>query len=233
MHYIRTSFAVMAQQGNKQAAPRMGAQSDLGRAGAVRHLSDQAVRLQRLRLHLLQPRQPRALEPAVEGHRPRGADRRPALRHQRGAQQERRLHQRDHHRVDPRAHQGRGDADHRRRRGARPARCTTRSNCRTTRASRSAASCRSMQHPDGDWVVRDLAGALRRQAARAEAVAKARPAHRRGVRELARPERRRHRGAERAKVIGNVDTKRAAPSGAASFQAIRRKPVHGATDGCR
>jgi formyl-CoA transferase len=30
MHYIRTSFAVMAQQGNKQAAPRMGAQSTSG-----------------------------------------------------------------------------------------------------------------------------------------------------------------------------------------------------------
>jgi formyl-CoA transferase len=30
MHYIRTSFAVMAQQGNKKAAPRMGAQSTSG-----------------------------------------------------------------------------------------------------------------------------------------------------------------------------------------------------------
>ena len=30
MHYIRTSFAVMAQQGNKTAAPRMGAQSTSG-----------------------------------------------------------------------------------------------------------------------------------------------------------------------------------------------------------
>jgi formyl-CoA transferase len=30
MHYIRTSFAVMNQQGNKQAAPRMGAQSTSG-----------------------------------------------------------------------------------------------------------------------------------------------------------------------------------------------------------
>jgi crotonobetainyl-CoA:carnitine CoA-transferase CaiB-like acyl-CoA transferase len=30
MHYIRTSFAVMAQGGNKQAAPRMGAQSTSG-----------------------------------------------------------------------------------------------------------------------------------------------------------------------------------------------------------
>src|ERR1700739_4475088 len=30
MHYIRTSFAVMNQQGNKKAAPRMGAQSTSG-----------------------------------------------------------------------------------------------------------------------------------------------------------------------------------------------------------
>ena len=30
MHYIRTSFAVMAQQGNKKAAPRMGAQTTSG-----------------------------------------------------------------------------------------------------------------------------------------------------------------------------------------------------------
>ena len=30
MHYIRTSFAVMNQQGNKEAAPRMGAQSTSG-----------------------------------------------------------------------------------------------------------------------------------------------------------------------------------------------------------
>jgi crotonobetainyl-CoA:carnitine CoA-transferase CaiB-like acyl-CoA transferase len=30
MHYIRTSFAVMAQKGNKEAAPRMGAQSTSG-----------------------------------------------------------------------------------------------------------------------------------------------------------------------------------------------------------
>jgi len=30
---------------------------------------------------------------------------------------------------------------------------------------KSAASCRSCSNPDGDWKMRDLAGALRRQAA--------------------------------------------------------------------
>ena len=87
MHYIRTSFAVMAQGGQQEGGAAHGRAEHLGRAGPVRHLPVQAGRLQRLRLRLLQPRQPRALGPAAQGHRPRGADRRPALRHQRGAQQ--------------------------------------------------------------------------------------------------------------------------------------------------
>src|SRR5712691_11216939 len=47
--------------------------------------------------------------------------------------------------------------------------------------------------------MRELAGPLRRQAARIEALAQARPAHRRGVRKVAQDEPRRYRLAARGK----------------------------------
>ena len=92
---------------------------------------------------------------------------------------QRRLHQRNHHRVDQEPHQGRGDEDHRR------GRCAGRRRPRHPRTVE-RRELRRARHHAGDeapgWrlEVRDLAGPLRRQAARTEAVAEARPAHRRG-----------------------------------------------------
>src|SRR4051794_29235576 len=55
--------------------------------------------------------------------------------------------------------------------------------------------------------MRGLAGAFRRQAPRAEALAKARPAHRRGVHDLAQSERERHSRAEGRKGHRQLATK--------------------------
>ena len=65
------------------AAPR---RQDRGRQQRARRpLPVQGRRPERLPLHHDQPRQPRALDPADEADRPRGADRGPALRHRRRA----------------------------------------------------------------------------------------------------------------------------------------------------
>ena len=63
---------------DRSSAP--GDQTRLGRQSAVRHLPVQGRRAQRLRLRLHQPRQSRALEAAAAADRPRGPDRRSALR---------------------------------------------------------------------------------------------------------------------------------------------------------
>ena len=180
LHYIRTSFAVMNQQGNKQAAPRMGAQQHLRRAGAVRHLSRRKPGGSNDWVYIFCSRANPTLAPAAQGARPRGADRRPALRHQRGAQQERGLIN------EMVAEWTRTTRKHEAMRiiGAAgvPAGAVHRHDGTDERRRASERGImQTMQHPDGDSDA-VLAGALRRQAARAGAGAEARPAHRRGVR---------------------------------------------------
>ena len=79
LHYIRNSFTYMERTG--KAAPRAGIEDGGRRQSADRRLSVQGRRTERLRLHLLQPRQSGALEPAAEGDGARGPDRRSELRH--------------------------------------------------------------------------------------------------------------------------------------------------------
>ena len=98
--------------------------------------------LERLRLRLHQPRQSGTLAAAAGRDRPRGPDRRHALRHAGGARRTAGRGQRDDRRLDDAAHQTRGDGNHRRgrRSGGRGARHAW--NCTTTRRSSNAASCR-------------------------------------------------------------------------------------------
>ena len=103
--------------------------------------------LERLRLHLHQPRQSGPLATSAEGHRPRGADRRPTLRHARRPRRERRRGQRDDLRVDEAAQQARGDGDHRRGRHPRRRGARHDGTSATIRLSSSAASCRRSNHP--------------------------------------------------------------------------------------
>ena len=77
LHYIRLAFATQARKGGP--LKRTGDQSDFGRQPAVRHLSLQRRRAQRLRLCLHQPHQPRALEAAARRAGPRGPAGRSAL----------------------------------------------------------------------------------------------------------------------------------------------------------
>ena len=79
IHYMRVPFSRTQQTG--KAPPRDGSAGRSPAARAVGALPVQAGRAERLRLYLLQPRQPRALAPPHEGDRPRGSDRRRALRH--------------------------------------------------------------------------------------------------------------------------------------------------------
>ena len=141
MHYIRTSFAVMNQQGNKEAAPRMGAQSTSGapapcgiyptkpfgyndyvyifcsRAnpehGPVCSRSSAARTCSPIRASPLMKSATRTKTSSTRSS-PSGRASTPRKRRCRSS-------------APP---------------GCPPARCTTRWNCRTTRASRTAASCR-------------------------------------------------------------------------------------------
>ncbi len=120
---------------------------DLGRQSAVRHLSLQGRRAQRLRLRLHQPHQSRALEAAARRDRPRGPDRRPALCQHRDAHPARSRDRHDGLDVDQAARQARGHAQCWAMPASRPAPCSTPRNWSTTRLSTSAAFCRS-------WITR-------------------------------------------------------------------------------
>ena len=109
---------------------------------AVGTVSVRAGRRERLRLDHDQPGQSRALGAAVQGDGTRGTDQRSALRHAARAREERCRAGRDHHRMDTHAHQARGDGSRSAAPAFPPVRCSTRWNCRTSRPSRSAASCR-------------------------------------------------------------------------------------------
>ena len=139
LHPHRVRRAVPHRQGR---GARRGQQRS-GDHAADGHLPVQGRRAERLRLCLHQPRQSRSLAAPAEGDRPRGPDRRRALRHARRPRRTRRRGQRDDHRVDhaatPSTRRWRSSA----RPACRRARCSTRWNCTTTRPSRSAASCRS------------------------------------------------------------------------------------------
>ena len=79
LHYIRNCVHLHGAHRQAGAARRI---EDRGRRqSADRRLSVQGRRAERLRLHLLQPRQPRALESPAEGDGPRGPDRRPDVRY--------------------------------------------------------------------------------------------------------------------------------------------------------
>ncbi len=184
MHYIRTSFAVMSQQGDKAAAPRMGAQSTSGAPAPCGIYPCKPFGYNDYVYVFCSRANPehwnRLLK--VIGREELIDDPRFATNEERNKHEG--LHQRDHRRVDQAPHQGRGDAAHRRgrgagRRGPRHARALQRQELREARDHAGDAS------PRRRLEVRELAGALRRQAARAEALAQARPAHRRGVPQLA------------------------------------------------
>ena len=135
-----TPFAVMARDGNKKGARRMGAEhvrAHPRRAGI--HPTKPGAKENDYVYIFCSRANPEHRD--GQGDRPPGADRRRALCDQRRPQCERRLHQRDHRRVDQETHQGRGDGDHRRA-GVPLVPYTTPSSCGTTRASSSAASCR-------------------------------------------------------------------------------------------
>ena len=152
MHYIRTSFAVMNQQGNKEAAPRMGAQSTSGAPAPCGIYPCKPFGYNDYVYIFCSRANPEHWDRLLKVIGREELLDRSALRHQRGAQQERRS---SSTRSSP---SGRASTPRKRRcrssapPGCRPARCTTRSSCRTTRASRSAASCRRCTTRDGDWV---------------------------------------------------------------------------------
>ncbi len=192
MHYIR-SFAVLTQAGQQQGRAAHGRAATSARRR--RAASIRASRAATTTTSMSSAAAPtRALAPAAQGHRPRGADRRPALRHQRRAQRAHRRVQRDHRRVD----QAHTKEEAMQLIGAAgvPAGAVhdTMELHERAELSRSAASCRSCTAPDGvemrAWPVR-----FDGKPPEAEAVAEARPAHRRSVRRMARHERRRYRGA--------------------------------------
>ncbi len=114
IHYMRVPFSRTQATGKAPAARRQHPLATR-RAGAVGALPVQAGRTERLRLHLLQPRQRRPLAAPAQGHRPRRPEGRRPLRHQQCAQRPRRRGRRDHLGLDARAHQGRGDDLDRRR----------------------------------------------------------------------------------------------------------------------
>ena len=142
MHYIRTSFAVMAQSGNKKAAPRMGAQSTSGAPAPCGIYPCKPGGYNDYVYVFCSRANPehwnRLLK--VIGREELIGDPRFATNEERNEQ--RRLHQRDHHRVDQEPHQGRGDADHRRRRGAGRRGARHARTAERRRALTSAASCR-------------------------------------------------------------------------------------------
>ncbi len=159
MHYIRTSFAVMSQQGDKKAAPRMGAQSTSGAPAPCGIYPCKPGGYNDYVYVFCSRANPEHWNSSAQGHRPRGTDHRPALRDQRRAQQERGVHQRDHHRVDQEPHQGRGDEDHRRRRGA--GRCGARHARTVQRFELRKARHHADHAPSGRRLeMRELAGAL-------------------------------------------------------------------------
>ncbi len=83
VHYMRVPFSRTQLSGKAQLRGGSSRSSALLAPSAL--IPVQARRTERLRLHLYQPRQSRALDPAPKGDRPRGSDRRPALRHRAGA----------------------------------------------------------------------------------------------------------------------------------------------------
>ena len=78
LHYIRIAFAAQYRTG--KAAGRAARQQRLRRQSADGHVPVQGRRAERLRLCLHQPRQSGSLAASAEGDRPRGPDRRRALR---------------------------------------------------------------------------------------------------------------------------------------------------------
>ncbi len=188
VHYMRVPFSRTQLSGKAQL--RGGSSRSSAMLGALGAVPVQARRAERLRLRVHQPRQPRALDAALEGDRPRGSDRRPALRHRAGARRARGRGRRDHRRLDPPAHQGRGDEDHRRgrgagRRGVRHARAAERPLARRARHHA------EVEHPTtGKLTDAGLAGALRRRPGQGQAVAAVGPAQCRGAAAMARHRRR-------------------------------------------
>ena len=103
LHYMRTNFSTQARTG--KAVERDGTRSGGGIERAVRTVSVRAGRPERLRLDHDQPRQSRALGPAVQGDGTRGSDQRSALRHAGVAGEERCGAGSDHPGMDQHAHQ--------------------------------------------------------------------------------------------------------------------------------
>ena len=166
LHYMRIAFSRTQARTGKAAAARAAAACRAPQLAPIGTLPVQGRRAERLRLRLHQPRQSRTLDAAAEGDRPRGPDRRPALRHPAGARRARGRGQRDDRRLDPPAHQARGDGDHRRgrragRRGARHDGTDA-----TIRRFEQRGIMQTIEHPTtGAFKMAALAGALLRQPA--------------------------------------------------------------------
>ena len=94
IHYMRVPFSRTQLSGKAQL--RGGSSRSSTLLGALRTLPVQARWAERLCLCLHQPSQSRALDPAPQGDRPRGFDRRQALRYRAGARPTRRRGRRDH-----------------------------------------------------------------------------------------------------------------------------------------
>ena len=75
LHYVRNAFTFMERSGGKAGAARR-IEDGRRRQSADRRVSVQGRRPERLCLHLHQPRQSRALDPAAESDGTRGPDRR-------------------------------------------------------------------------------------------------------------------------------------------------------------
>ena len=102
LHYISQRVHVHGAD-RRQACAARRIENCRRRQPAHRRVSVQGRRSERLRLHLRQPRQSRALDPPAQGDGSRGSDRRSALRHSRGADRTAGRSRRDRHRVDPQA----------------------------------------------------------------------------------------------------------------------------------